>query len=149
MNPDTFRHIVGVPNHFRCWKREAYFNVKTYKYAKDPRFKYYNLTKNYGEGGAVPRNYALKVMCSTNWVAYLDDDNTWKDNHLQVAVDTIRENKEVSFIVNSMIIDEKELIFEELRRGRIDTSAVIHKFYLCVKHGLWKDRKEAGYAHDF
>ena len=123
--------------------------VKTYKYSKDNRFKYYNLTKNYGVGGSVPRNYALKVMCSTKWVAYLDDDNVWKQNHLQVVVDTIRRNKDVSFIVNSMIIDDKEIIFDELRRGRIDTSSVVHKFELCVKYGLWKDRNEAGYAHDF
>jgi glycosyltransferase involved in cell wall biosynthesis len=26
-NPHTLRHIVGVPNHFRCWTREAYLDV--------------------------------------------------------------------------------------------------------------------------
>ena len=27
INASTIRHIVGVPNHFRCWKREMYFNL--------------------------------------------------------------------------------------------------------------------------
>lgn len=27
INASTIRHIVGVPNHFRCWKREVYFNI--------------------------------------------------------------------------------------------------------------------------
>lgn len=27
INPATIRHIVGVPNHLRCWKREAYFSI--------------------------------------------------------------------------------------------------------------------------
>lgn len=27
VNPLTIRHIVGVPNHFRSWKREAYFKA--------------------------------------------------------------------------------------------------------------------------
>jgi hypothetical protein len=39
-----------------------------------------------------------------------------------------------------MIIDGKELLFEEPKLGRIDTSCVIHSFDLCVKYGLWKDR---------
>lgn len=27
MNQSALRHIVGVPNHIRCWKREVYFKV--------------------------------------------------------------------------------------------------------------------------
>lgn len=27
INPATIRHIVGVPNHLRCWKREVYFSI--------------------------------------------------------------------------------------------------------------------------
>jgi glycosyltransferase involved in cell wall biosynthesis len=123
--------------------------VKDYKFSRDKRFKYYNLTKNYGEGGDVPKNYAIKMMCSSEWIAYLDDDNQWKSNHLEIAVDCIRKNKNVKFIVNSMIIEGKELIFDCLRRGRIDTSTIIHNFDLCVKYGLWKSRQEAGYVHDF
>ena len=28
INPATIRHIVGVPNHFRCWRRDVYFNIE-------------------------------------------------------------------------------------------------------------------------
>ena len=48
-----------------------------------------------------------------------------------------------------MIIDGKKLYLNELRKGRIDTTGVCQKFDLSVKYGLWKDRNEAGYAHDF
>ena len=27
INASTIRHIVGVPNHFRCWKRDVYFQI--------------------------------------------------------------------------------------------------------------------------
>jgi O-antigen biosynthesis protein len=27
MNPHTFRYIIGVPNHFRCWSKDAYISV--------------------------------------------------------------------------------------------------------------------------
>lgn len=27
INQSTIRHIVGVPNHFRCWEREFYFSI--------------------------------------------------------------------------------------------------------------------------
>lgn len=123
--------------------------IKVYDKAKDTRLKWFNLSGNGGPGGHLPRNYALKMMCSTKWVAYLDDDNTWLPNHLEVVVKTIRENEDIDYVVNSMVIDGKELIFDVLRKGRIDTSAVVHKFDLCVVNGLWKSRVEGTYAHDF
>ena len=30
MNPHTFRHIIGVPNHFRCWTKKSYIDVGGY-----------------------------------------------------------------------------------------------------------------------
>jgi glycosyltransferase involved in cell wall biosynthesis len=123
--------------------------VKSYEKAKDKRFKFFNLPKNYGPGGAVPRNYAIKMMCCSEWIAYLDDDNTWTPNHLETMVENIRKNPEAKMIVNSMYIDGKVLEFDDMRKGRIDTSAVCHRFELCVRHGLWRDRNEDGYAHDF
>lgn len=124
--------------------------VKQYEKAKDKRFKYFNLHKNYGSGGAVPRNYALKVMSrGASLIAYLDDDNEWLPHHLEIAVEQFRNDKDLKFVVNSMYINDKLIEFDELRKGRIDTSTVVHKFDLCVKYGLWKDRNEGGYAHDF
>ncbi len=123
--------------------------VYAYPYAKDRRFKYYNLPRNGGAGGHLPRNYAIKMMCSTKWVAYLDDDNVWKEDHLESLVEEIRQNNNLDMVFGSMLIDGEELIFDIPRKGRIDTSCVMHKFSLCVKNGLWKDRIEGGYSHDW
>jgi glycosyltransferase involved in cell wall biosynthesis len=123
--------------------------VLSYPNAKDRRFKYYNLSKNYGAGGAVPRNYALKMLCATKWVAYLDDDNEWTDNHLASLVAILQANPEVQYVFSSMMIDGAELVFDVPRKGRIDTSCVVHRHELVVKYGLWKDRVEGGYAHDW
>ena len=115
----------------------------------DKRIKWWNLEKNYGSGGAVPRNYALKRGVVTDWVTYLDDDNTWEPLHLQSLVDCIEENPSSSYVFSSMNIEGKPLLFKEPKRGRIDTSCVIHKTSLLYKYGYWKDRVEAGYAHDW
>lgn len=124
--------------------------VYKYQYSKDRRFKWFNLEKNYGAGGAVPRNYAIKVMCITKWIAYLDDDNEWTSDHLESLVELKNNNVNASYFFSSMIVNDNKVIFnEQPRKGRIDTSCVMHKFDLCVKYGLWKDRVEAGYAHDW
>jgi glycosyltransferase involved in cell wall biosynthesis len=115
----------------------------------DTRIKWWNLEKNYGSGGAVPRNYALKKGVVTDWTTYLDDDNTWDSEHLQSLVDCMNNNPTSSYAFSSMKIDGKHLIFREPKRGRIDTSCVIHKTSLLYKYGYWKDRNEAGYAHDW
>lgn len=115
----------------------------------DKRIKWWNLENNYGSGGAVPRNYALKRGVVTDWVTYLDDDNTWEPHHLQSLVDCIEKNPSSSYVFSSMNIEGKPLLFKEPKRGRIDTSCVIHKTSLLYKYGYWKDRVEAGYAHDW
>ena len=130
-----------------CPKLEEF--IKTYERAKDSRFRYYNLVKQGGPGGHLPRNYALKMLINTEWVAYLDDDNEWSVNHLSHIVEEIRKDESLEFIFSSMIINEKELLFDFPRKGRIDTSCVVHKWKLCYTRGLWKDRIEGGYAHDF
>lgn len=123
--------------------------VINYEFSKDNRFKYFNLNENNGSGGAVPRNYALKMMCNSKWVAYLDDDNEWMPNHLESLVKCKNNNPDAMYVFSSMIIDGKKLLFDEPKLGRIDTSCVMHKHELCIKYGLWKNRIEAGYAHDW
>jgi len=89
-------------------------------------------------------------MCSTKWVAYLDDDNFWLPNHLSHLVQEIKLDPELEMVYSSMYIDGREIIFDVPRRGRIDTSTVIHRWDLCVKNNvLWKDRVEGHYWHDF
>ena len=121
--------------------------VKTYWASKDSRFKYYNLSTNYGPGGAVPRNYALK-SCKTKWVAYLDDDNEWLSNHLSSLM-AITMKTDAEFASSSMLINGKELKCEKPEFGQIDTSEVLHKKSLVEKFGWWADRVTVGYSHDW
>lgn len=143
----TYRHFEVIVVGDKCPVLDRF--IREYPNARDKRFKYFNLSHNNGAGGATPRNYAIKMLCNTTWIAYLDDDNVWKENHLESLVQTLRKNPDASYIFSSMVIDNKELIFEEPKKGRIDTSCVLHRFDLCVKYGLWKNRVEGGYAHDW
>jgi glycosyltransferase involved in cell wall biosynthesis len=132
----------------KCPKLDEF--VINYPRAKDHRFKYFNLLTNGGPGGHLPRNYALKMLISTKWVAYLDDDNSWLPNHLEHLVEEIKNDCELEFVYSSMIIDGKEIIFDIPKRGRIDTSCVVHRFDLLVKNNvLWKNRIEGFYWHDW
>lgn len=124
--------------------------VRGYPKAKDPRFCYYNLPTNGGPGGHLPRNYALKMLVSSKWVAYLDDDNSWTASHLEHLVNEVRKDPDLELAFSSMTINGKELTFDVPRRGRIDTSCVIHRFDLCTKNNvIWKDRTEGHYWHDW
>jgi glycosyltransferase involved in cell wall biosynthesis len=114
------------------------------------RIRWSNLSKNHGSGGAVPRNYALKMLVKTNWVGYLDDDNEWTEDHLANAVEMIKTNPEIGLVYSDFEVDKK-IIVGEPRRGRIDTSTVVHRMDLLREEGinLWLDRSTTVYWHDW
>jgi len=114
----------------------------------DVRIKWWNLSENNGAGGAVPRNYALYIA-QTEWIAYLDDDNTWEPNHLQNFMDIVEENEDVKMMFSSFKVDGNEMITDVPVKGSLDTSCVMHRRDLIYKYGLWKDRVDGGYAHDY
>lgn len=120
----------------------------------DDRIQWHNMEKNYGPGGAVPRNYAL-YRSVTEWIAYLDDDNMWDPTHLQSLVDCLMTEPTASFVFSSMLVTSSTtttalpIIAREPIRGRLDTSSVMHRRTLCEKHGMWKNRIDGGYAHDY
>lgn len=113
----------------------------------DPRVRVWNLPTNNGAGGAVPRNFGI-CMAASPWIAYLDDDNTWDRDHLEKLFSTILR-EETAWGWSSMKVNGKDLKFDRLERGRIDTSCVIHRRELITKYGPWKNRTEANYWHDF
>lgn len=131
----------------KCPEIERVMN--TYFNKGDDRIRWWNLHTNNGAGGAVPRNYALKMLVDTEWVAYLDDDNTWEPTHLQTLVETRDANPEAQYIFSSMKVHGRNLLFKEPKKGRIDTSCVLHKRDLLFNYGYWKNRIEGGYAHDW
>lgn len=116
----------------------------------DYRIEWWNLEKNYNDGGTTPRNYALRMLLNTQWVTYLDDDNYWDIEHLDIFMNHIQSKPGVSYGFSSFVInDETHILSTKPLLYRIDTSAIIHKNSLLQKYGYWKTRKEAGYSHDW
>lgn len=112
-----------------------------------PHVRCFTLPRNHGAGGAVPRNYGL-MLAAGPLVAFLDDDNSWLPNHLSSLYSEMRRKK-ASFVMSSMSVDGKDVGFKEPKERGIDTSCVLHHKQLIRKHGWWRDRETAGYAHDW
>jgi len=114
----------------------------------DRRIKWWNLSKNNGPGGTVPRNYALKTLATGHWIAYLDDDNQWRRNHLESLILAIGEYG-ADYGISSIFMNDTPIYCKEPMRYRVDTSSILHKASLLKKYGYWKTREEVGYAHDW
>tara|TARA_B100002019_G_C21254873_1_gene593256 strand:- start:276 stop:1853 length:1578 start_codon:yes stop_codon:yes gene_type:complete len=110
------------------------------------KIKWYNLENNYGAGGAIPRNYALKNLALGQYIAYMDNDNTIEPTHIEDLRNAIEG---VDYAFTDMNMDGRILKCREPKRYRIDTSSIMHRKELLERHGYWKTREEAGYAHDW
>jgi len=116
-------------------------------FTNHPTVRVHNMLKNHGAGGAAPRNHALRIAAG-DLIAYLDDDNAWKPNHVSSLYELYRKAGG-SFVFSSMSVEGKDLKFTEPKFQGIDTSCVLHEKALVRKYGEWKDRVEGGYAHDW
>ena len=124
-------------------------NVKTL--IDQGKIVYWNLDRNYGAGGATPRNSALNKATS-EWIAYLDDDNTWTPVHLHSLFALIDKDPSLQFVYSSfqyMPGGALRLCTHPPKLAYIDTSCVVHRRSLISKYGGWKQRSEAGYGHDW
>jgi glycosyltransferase involved in cell wall biosynthesis len=65
---------------------------------KDERIRLFN-KKNEGEGPA--RNYGI-VNAKGNWIAFLDADDVWYENHLEIHANTIKINPDAVLISNAI-----------------------------------------------
>ncbi len=65
--------------------------AKLIKQFKDPRLRYYCLSKNSGPSAA--RNFGLK-HARGDYVAYLDSDNVWYDDFLLVMAEATSQYKD-------------------------------------------------------
>jgi len=116
----------------------------------DNRIEWWNLETNSNDGGTTPRNYALRMLVNTKWIAYLDDDNYWNINHLDSLMRHLTLKPEAKYGFSSFIIDETTPIIAKIPiLYRIDTSSIIHQQLLLEKYGYWRTREEAGYSHDW
>ena len=70
----------------------------------DPRI-FYNWQKNTG-GPANPRNNGIKAS-KGNWIAFLDDDDVWKENKLNEIYKQINDKNDFIYHDCSSVIDNK------------------------------------------
>ncbi len=107
---------------------------------------WYNLEENYGAGGAIPRNYALKNLATGRYITYLDNDNTIEPTHIE---DLYNAMQGVDYAFTDMNWDGRILKCKEPKRYRIDTSSIMHSKELLDIYGYWQTREQAGYSHDW
>jgi glycosyltransferase involved in cell wall biosynthesis len=115
----------------------------------DSRIRHSNLRAHAADSGASPRNYALKTMARGTLVAYLDDDNRWRRDHLESLVDVLQSEPAPSFAFASLQIDGEAVICRTPRRMQIDTSALLHRRSLLDRFGYWRGAAETDWAHDW
>ena len=108
---------------------------------------YWNLQDNSKKWGAVSRNYGLKMMATSQWITYLDDDNTWLPTHLESLMEAVVKD-ESDFAFSSFLIDGRELVCLRPQLGRIDSSSFLHKKELAETFGYWPC-EDVGYANDW
>lgn len=82
---------------------------------KDPRLRFYNLPyrkRNYPQtvenhwfvGGAVPANKAME-LARGQWIARVDDDDTWTPDHIEVLLRFAQENQHE--FVSALYVEER------------------------------------------
>jgi glycosyltransferase involved in cell wall biosynthesis len=115
----------------------------------DPRVRHWNLPVHSDDSGASPRNYALKTMARGTLIAYLDDDNRWRPDHLESLVELLLSNPQAQFAFASLEIRGEPIICRRPRRMQIDTSALLHHRSLLDRFGYWRGDEGVKRIHDW
>lgn len=109
----------------------------------DLRFRCFALPINFGRFGSGPRNFAL-MNTVHEYIAYLDDDNWWEHNHLDVCYSKLKE-EDFDFVFSGTITHNIEGCITGVRNNidmlcfsNIDTSEILHKRRLLNDFGGWR-----------
>jgi glycosyltransferase involved in cell wall biosynthesis len=141
----TYEHFEVLVVGDACPDVDAAISVCT-----DERVRHWNLPERHDDSGAGPRNYALKAMARGSLVAYLDDDNVWREDHLASLVRLLLEDPRRTFAFASMVYGGETIICRRPRHLQIDTSALLHKRFLLDRFGYWRGRDTAWFpSHDW
>jgi len=145
-------YIIGD----KCPTLDATMSEKGYMH--DPRIRYWNLADN-RKSGIYPRNYALHTLVTEDRVAYLDDDNVWKKNHLSslhkaITTQLSKDGRKPRFAFSSFVFEEKgvdkvRVKCSEPKLYRIDTSTLLHDVTLLHQYRYWRPESVCGYAVDW
>jgi glycosyltransferase involved in cell wall biosynthesis len=111
-----------------------------------PRVRAIDLARHHGGGGAGPRNAGIADAYG-EFIAYLDDDNTWSPDHVSSVYRAMAESG-AAFGFSSMSVDGADLGFDRPELTGIDTSTIVHRRALVSRYGGWRDRR-GFYAHDW
>lgn len=123
---------------------------------QDDRLLFYNLPEKSppGSHGAIAKNYALQNMAKGRYVAYLDDDDHYRFNYLEVMLGYMRQHEEEKFAYCRAAYYDKtsgrriagnpfqrwlhNYSREKLERYNfIDTDCVVHRLDLLKEVGYW------------
>lgn len=115
----------------------------------DSRIRYWNLEEKRGEGGVYCRNYALKVLATTDYIAYLADDKYWLPDHLSTLYTALTNDKEASYALASFKSNTISIICKKPDKFRVDGNCILHKRSLLEKYNYWNTRTAVGFANDF
>ncbi len=110
----------------------------------DPRLKWHNLEHNSGYQSA-PNNEGLR-RARGKYIAYLNHDDIWLPNHLQILLDCItRNNADFAYSIMEWITDEYKIAdipnFPEALRPP-ESPATMHTKDVIRQIGYWKSPEE-------
>jgi hypothetical protein len=114
----------------------------------DPRIKYWNLEEKRGES-EICRNYALKILASTDYITYLDPSKYWYPYHLSSLYRLMNSEALPAYAIGSFKSEEITVICSEPKEGRVDHAALMHKRSLLLKYGYWNSQSKVGVATNF
>lgn len=131
-------YIVGD----KCPTLEATMATLARDWLADPakadflqQVSYWNLEHHQGRLGTLSRNYALRRLVHTEWVTYLDDDNTWAPNHIASLRPGMVEPHQ--FVLASLVVEGRPILCEKPVLGRVDSSALCHRTALVNAYQYW------------
>lgn len=119
--------------------------------AEDSRVKYLRNKKNFGKDTR-PKNLGI-IASQGQYIAYLDDDNEWLPNHLDLLVTELDMSPNMAAVYGDFrVIDETHPDAEPrpgissdfdaqllLNRCYIDTSSVVHRREAVIQVGGWDE----------
>jgi len=103
INPITIRHIVGVPNHIRVWRRSTYFEAGGHN-------RYLSIADDYE---LIVRTFLITRFCKIPKLTYLQhiySDSKAENTHETTRADIQRRVRTIALHYNDKIKDR----FEEL-----------------------------------
>ena len=92
-----------------CSTDKTFEICKKYKEKYKNKIKLFKLKKN-STSASVPRNFGIK-KCRSNFIAFLDSDDIWSRNKLEIQVSNINKSSKLYFSNCEYFRDKKKIGF--------------------------------------